>query len=371
MTYRKSIILTAAIFIGLSASQHFFKGINPMTNYREEIVQYQNNTANITLEGTLTIPLNITTKPPVIILIAGYGKNDRNLSYAKEQFKVIAEHFSNNGIACLRYDKRGVGKSTGNFDTATTYDFAQDARAGVTYLKTRTDIDTHKIGLMGHSEGGLMASIIASESTNIAFIILSGAAVLTNVHDFIKMSHLQMKADGASEHFLRHDGAMREKLFFTITQINDCALAETKLRTIISHYLSESTEEEKIQATKLHFAITEKNTDAIIKTFNSTWYRYFLSCNPPHFLQKVTVPTLAINGSLDWIAYPGMTFPIMKQALSHNHHATFVEMPGLNHSLQTCATGAMAEYMTNEETIAPSVLELMTSWIIKRYTTKK
>ncbi len=158
----------------------------PPFPYNEEEVSYENSNADVTLSGTLTLP-----RPqhpcPAVLLIAGYGRHDRNVTgMGHNYFLVLADYLTRQGIAVLRVDKRGVGKSTGNYDTATSQDFASDVQAGVEYLKTRHDINPQQIGLVGLSEGGLLGSMVASQSPDVAFILLMAPAVLTKVDDLLR-----------------------------------------------------------------------------------------------------------------------------------------------------------------------------------------
>ena len=155
--------------------------------YKAEEVVFQNETAGIKLAGTLTLPANVD-KAPVAILITGSGPQNRDEEiFDHKPFLVLADHFTRQGIAVLRYDDRGVNHSEGDFAASTTADFATDLQAAVDYLKTRTDIDATKIGLVGHSEGGIIAPIVAAESPDDMAFVVQRAVVWTLVLN--KLSH--------------------------------------------------------------------------------------------------------------------------------------------------------------------------------------
>lgn len=337
-------------------------------NCSEINVSYQSHAAGITLAGTLTLP-GTATKCPAVILIAGYGQHDRNVTFAgKQPFKVIAEDFASKGIAVLRYDKRGVGESTGDYSNATSRDFADDVKAGLAYLKTQPNINHAQIGLVGLSEGGFIAAMVAAESADVNFVVLLAAAVTAKIADFVAMSGLQMSADGVSPEFLKHDEKMRKQVFTIIKQADLPEVTESKLQQVVSNYPAELTEAEIKESEKTHFAFTAKNADHMIKVYNSTWYRYFLSCDPSDFLKQIKVPVLALNGDLDWISAPNIAFPIMERAFIAGkvRDYTFIEVPYVNHMFQSCKTGAMTEYSATKEAISPIVLNMVSDWIASR-----
>lgn len=352
-----------ALLVGFT---FYVEGIQ-MFNYREENVSFAGTAQGITLAGTLTLPQS--TKSPAVILIAGYGKNDRNCTFLNKQpFKIIAESLGKKGIAVLRYDKRGVGKSTGDYNQATTEDFAADVRAAIHYLKSRTEIDHNKIGLIGLSEGGLIASMILADSKDVAFAVLLAPAVLSSVDDFIEMNGLQMKADGASATFMKNDAQMRKQVFHIVRQEPDAREAKRKLQTVVSEYLSQLTESERQEAEKIPFAFTQAKAEGMINVFNSVWYRYFLRCNPEDYLVKIKAPVLAIAGDRDWIANPDKIFPILDNAFKKgkNQDYTLLKLENINHMFQECKSGAIAECAALSESLSPKVVAIILDWIITK-----
>jgi uncharacterized protein len=339
----------------------------PPFPYNQEEISFENQVAGITLAGTLTLP-KTNTNFPIVLLIAGYGSHNRNVTgMGHNYFLVLADYLTRQGIAVVRYDKRGVGASTGNYDTATTEDFANDVLAGINYLKTKYD-SNHKIGLIGLSEGGLIASMVAAQSKDVDFTVLMAPAVITDVDYLVGQAALQLQADGASQEFIMNDQEVRATVYSIIKQKTDASQAETMLRNAIKHYLANQPEDQKKEAATLPFAFTEVKADALIKVFNSPWYRFFLTYDPTTVLKHINVPVLVLNGDLDWIASAHKVFPIIAQAMKEagNKNYTMIELPGLNHMFQPCTTGALAEYAAIEETISPIALKSISDWIFKQ-----
>ena len=341
--------------------------------YHEEEVSYTNNVANVTLSGTLTIPQ--TEGPfPAVLLISGMGPNDRDYTTCGHKlFLVLADALTRRGIAVLRVDKRGIGKSTGTFDTTvTSKDLAGDVLAGITHLKTRKDINHRQIGLIGHSEGGMIASMVAAESKDVAFVVLMAAATTTSVDDSIEATALQLRADGATDELIARDRKLRKQVLSIVTQENDSTVAKKLMLEGFATYWTELPDALKQESTKFLFAFTQANADGMIKMFNSPWYRFFFSHQPIETLKQVKIPVLAMNGDLDWITSV-KTLPIIAKALEEagNRDCTTIELPNLNHQFRTCKTGSLAEYMTSEETMAPVALNAISDWILDRTINKQ
>ena len=181
--------------------------------YLEEEVTLENKPAGVKLAGTLTLPKG-KGPFPAVVLITGSGPQDRDESLLGHRpFLVLADHLTRNGIAVLRCDDRGVGGSTGNTSTSTTADFADDALVGVAFLKARPEIDGKKIGLIGHSEGGVAAPIAATKSTDVAFIVLLAGTGLPGEEILYRQAELILKAAKADEATIRKQRAMQERMF--------------------------------------------------------------------------------------------------------------------------------------------------------------
>lgn len=343
-------------------------------NFYQEEVTYHNSpyaTAspdNVSLSGTLTLPSS-TGSYPAVILIAGYGPNDRDVTgMGHKYFKVLAEHLTNQGIAVLRYDKRGVGKSTGNWATVNSKELAQDVAGAIAFLKTRKEINHEKIGLVGLSEGGLIASMVASQSPDVAFAVLMAPYVALGVENMVYQASLNLRADGATPEFVESDKAVRTAMYTVAQQESNVQTAAQKMRRMIQEYEANLPQAQKLEAEKLPWALTGTKIDMWVNVVTSPAYRFCLTYDPTFMLEAIRVPILAIAGSRDLTAPPSKIFPVLETAFKKSGHSdyTLVELPDLNHVFQTCKTGAVAEYETIKETMAPAALNAISDWILAR-----
>ncbi|MDQ2900492.1 MAG: alpha/beta fold hydrolase [Acidobacteriota bacterium] len=318
--------------------------------YREEEATYPNAQANIRLAGTLTLPPG-TGPFPAVLLITGSGPQNRDEAIMGHRpFLVIADHLTRQGIAVLRADKRGVGKSTGNFATATTADFADDAEAGAQFLKARKEIDPARIGLLGHSEGAIIAPMIAARSNDVAFIVMmAGTAVPGDQISLFQQREIN-RSKGVPEAIAAQNEAIQNKLADIVKHENDPALAERRARAL----LQES-------------GMPQAAIDVQAKTVLSPWVRYFWSYDPAPTLRKVKQPVLAVNGALDTQVSAAQNLPVIVRALEDGGNPDYeiVKFPKLNHLFQTAKTGDVSEYSTIDETVAPVALNAMTNWILR------
>ena len=318
--------------------------------YRDEEVSYANPVASITLAATLTIPPG-KGPFPAVLLIAGSGPHDRDEALMGHRpFLVLADHLTRHGIAVLRADDRGVGKSGGNFATGTTADFATDAEAGVAYLKERREVDPHKIGLIGHSEGGIIAPMVAARNPNVAFIVMMAGPGIPGDQILVAQSRLISEAAGQNPVEAEKDANQEREVLALVKNEKDSAALESDLRK------------------RLAGKGTDAQLDAQIKALTSPWFRYFLAYDPAGALKKVQCPVLALNGEKDLQVPPTLNLPVIRQALEEggNKHFETDELPGLNHLFQTAGTGAPSEYAEIEETISPVALEKMAGWILQQ-----
>lgn len=326
-------------------------------SYDVEEVKYTSLNASVTLAGTLTLPR--TGKPsPAVLLIAGSGPIDRDETvFGHKPFLVLADHLTKQGFAVLRVDKRGIGQSTGNYNAATTEDFAADALAGVKYLKTRKEVEAEQIGLIGHSEGGLIAPMIAAQSTDVAFIVLMAGPCVTGEAILYEQEAIISRSMGVTEEQTRHQLDFQQHVLSIIKNESDLEKAEKLLREIIAKQLAKLPKEEQ-----------QSSADAMevqMKRCNSRWLRYYLTYDPTTSLRHLKIPVLAIIGELDTQVSPKQNLPVIAEILeaSNNQNYRIIEFPKLNHFFQTCETGSILEYGKIEETIAPVVLETLSDWI--------
>jgi len=327
--------------------------------YNEEEVVFENKKAGIHLAGTLTIPAS-GGNFPAVILVTGSGQQDRNENIGGHKpFWIIADHLTRNGIAVLRVDDRGIGGSTGNFNKSTTRDFSEDALAGITFLKSRREIDPKKIGILGHSEGGIVAPLAASNSPDVAFIV-SMAGVFVNFEDIVIDQILnQQKQQGRNDDDLELERKWRTKIYSLAKENTDSVTAAKKLWNLYSGLT-----EDEIK--RLNWP--KGRHEAQISQVLSPWWRYALSLDNKAVLMKVNCPVLALYGELDQQVNPETNIPIIEEAMKagSNKNITVKKLPGLNHLFQTAKTGSEYEYIRIEETISTQVLQIIKDWILKQ-----
>lgn len=332
--------------------------------YREEEVTIDNAKAEgVKLAGTLTLPKG-DGPFGCAILITGSGPQDRDESLlGHKPFLVLADNLTRRGIAVLRCDDRGVAKSTGKFGEATSADFATDAEAQIAYLKTRKEIDSKKIGLIGHSEGGLIAPMIAARSNDVAFIVMLAGPGLSGEAILLLQGQAILKAMGATPDALATQKAMQLRIFKLLAEEKDNAAAEKKLKVIIEEELAKIPEAERKKAG----ANTAEQALAQTRQVMSPWFRYFLPYDPVPALKATKCPVLAIIGERDLQVPPKENNPVIEAALKAggNKDFTVKELPGLNHLFQASKTGTVIEYGEIEETINPAALELIGDWVVK------
>lgn len=330
--------------------------------YTEEEVVYENKEAGIKLAGTLTLPRS-EGPFPAVILITGSGPQNRDEEIMGHRpFLVLSDYLTRRGIAVLRVDDRGTGGSTGNFSQATTEDFVGDVLTGVDFLKNREEIDSSRIGLIGHSEGGLIAPMAAVKSPDIAFIVLMAAPGLTGEEILYMQSDRIARAQGASNETIGKNEALMKKMFSVVKEEENNTIAEEKLSEILRAELVNLSEPERESSGYSEAAIESQATE-----LSSPWMRFFLTYDPRPALVKVKCPVLAINGEKDLQVLPEENLRAIDEALKAggNKDYTVKELPGLNHLFQTAKTGSPLEYAKIEETISPAALEILGNWISK------
>ncbi len=336
--------------------------------YEEEEVTYENKPARVQIAGTLTWP-----KAPgphgAVLLITGSGPQDRDESLmGHKPFLVLGDYLTRRGIAVLRVDDRGVGGSTGNLEEATSADLAGDVLAGVEFLKARKEIDARRIGLVGHSEGGLIAPMAAMESSDVAFIVLIAGPGVTGEEILYAQGQLILRAGGATDTELQQQRHAQERLFAVVKDLArqpspDIAAAEKRLRELIAEIASNLPKEKKKAV-----SAAESLIHAQSKIILTPWFRYFLTYDPRPTLAKVKCPVLAVIGQHDLQVPPKQNLHEIEAALKAGGNTDFTvqELPSLNHLLQHCTTGSPAEYGQIEETMAPEALALIADWIVTR-----
>lgn len=335
--------------------------------YHAEDVSYPNPDGGHTLAGTFTRPTD-GGPFPAVVLISGSGPQDRNEALLGHRpFLVLSDHLTRAGIAVLRFDDRGVAESTGDFESATSADFATDALAGVAYLKTRPDVDPARIGLAGHSEGGLIAPIAAVQSEDVSYIVLMAGPGVNGEEILYAQGELIGRASGSSEEELQKSMQQQREIYEILKEEDDNETRNALVEEYVRAALAEATEEELAQQGITDEASQEAATLAQTESLTSPWFRYFLTLEPSEALTRVTVPVLAINGELDLQVPVEQNLNAIEAALQAGGNTNYEihALPGHNHLFQHAETGAPSEYQEIEETWSVESMELIANWILK------
>ena len=329
--------------------------------YDEVEVSFMNDRAVVKFAGTLTLPRS-KQRVPAVLLVSGSGPQDRNETLMGHRpFLVLADHLTRRGIAVLRVDDRGVGGSTGSVFESTMEDFASDALAAVEFLKDRDEIDPARIGILGHSEGAIVAPLAAAMSQDVAFIVLLAAPGLVGEELLYLQSAAMMRAMGTGKDPIRGNRAMQARLFAVVKAEKNNDTAMKKFLEIQQGHFSGLTDHEK-QARGYPGEEVLKTQSEMLLT---PWFRHFLTFDPAPRLRQVKCPVLVVAGERDLQVPPTENMPPIEEALkaAGNKDYKLVELPGLNHLLQTSRTGLPAEYSKIAETIASVALETIGAWI--------
>ncbi|MCB1064143.1 MAG: alpha/beta fold hydrolase [Verrucomicrobiae bacterium] len=359
---------TFTVSLPLDFSEKAFAYERPQTPkepfpYTSEKVAFANPLGKNQLGGTLTFPTNPINPLPAVILISGSGPQDRDETIAGHKpFAVIADYLTRRGIAVLRYDDRGVGESTGTFEYGTTLDFATDAFAAVDYLKSRREIDPARIGLLGHSEGGIIAPIVATKREDIAFLVLLAGPGLRGDLTLLTQSKAIGQASGLITEFIEMNQQFSKAVFDLLTQPNPDLAAVQALGTKFEAEAKKLADQDADKLADLGPIIGQQ-----LKMIESPWFSNFLTLDPAEYLRKVSCPVLAINGAKDLQVIADIHLPAIEGALKSNPQSSsknvIRSLPGLNHLFQKATTGLPSEYPQIEETISPPVLTLIGDWI--------
>ena len=331
--------------------------------YYSEDVTFRNEKAGITLAGTLTMPKK-EGNFPAVVLISGSGPQNRDEELlGHKPFLVLADHLTKNGIAVLRYDDRGVASSGGKFEGSTTDDFATDAEAAFTYLQSLPSINKKKIGLIGHSEGGIIAPIVANANKDVAFIVLMAGTAIPGDEIMMLQNYLIGKANGMPEDELTKLGNINRKVYDIIKEEKEQDVLKEKLYNVFNDELKAIFISKGIPANQVSQYINMQ-----LAELSSPWYVNFIRYDPTPALEKVQCPVLALNGDKDVQVAATANLDAIKRAAekSGNKKVTTKLLPGLNHLFQESSTGAPSEYGTIEQTIAPMALNEISGWILKQ-----
>ena len=333
--------------------------LKPYTYYSEDVA-FQNKKAGISLAGTLTLPKKDGVFP-VVILISGSGPQNRDEELlGHKPFLVISDYLTKNGIAVLRYDDRGTALSKGDYSTATSADFATDVEAAIDYLKTRKEINKKKIGLIGHSEGGIIATMVASKSKYVAFIVMLAGPGIQGDKVLLSQQRLIGKASGVSDNDLQKTEITNRKSYDIVIKSTSTEQLKIDLTNHIKQALADNPNTEKPKGMS-----DDEYVKLQVNTIARPWMQYFLSYDPAPLLEKVKCPVLALNGEKDLQVPPKENLEAIKKALTkgRNKKVAAIEIPSLNHLFQECKTGSPDEYAKLEQTFSSSALTEMLKWI--------
>lgn len=318
----------------------------PSKTHEEHEVTFTHG--DVTLAGVLTLPRDVP-RPAVAVLVSGSGPQDRNEEVAGfKVFEALAHALAKGGVATLRYDDRGIGRSTGDFHASTTADFALDADAAVRFLRTRADVDTKRIGIVGHSEGAVVAPMVAVRNRDLAFLVLL-APPAQNLGDLV-VDQIEPvgRAEGSPIEAIEASRKMMRKVVALLRDGKDLSSIEADLTATCAPACKAG----------------DATITAMRRQLETPWFRAFVALDPAPFLSKVTVPVLAISGGLD-VQVPGdKNLPLLRKISAHKK-GTFVieEIEGMNHLLQQAKTGAVSEYAKLAKTLEPKVPARILAWM--------
>ncbi len=331
----------------------------PYPYYTEEI-RFENEKDKISLAGTLTLP----TKEgiyPVVVLITGSGPQNRDEELlGHKPFLVIADYLTKNGIGVLRFDDRGIGESKGDFKTATTLDFSSDVESAVKYLQTRKEINKKKIGLIGHSEGGIIAPMIAAKSKDISFIVLLAGTGIPGSELLLLQKELIERVSGIPENKIQNGLLTNKGAFDIVIKAND----QEKLKTDLTNYSKQRLQESP--ETKPKEMSEDDFVSVVVNQLTSPWMQFFIKYDPSIILKDVKCPVLALDGDKDLQVSSKVNLEAIKKGLEKggNKNVTIKELPNLNHLFQECKTGTPDEYAKIEQTFSPTALSEISNWIV-------
>ena len=331
-------------------------------------IVFDSTASGVRLAGTLTLPMGAGPFPAVI-LVTGSGPQNRDEEIlGHKPFLVIADYLAQRGIASLRWDDRGVAASTGNFQTATTFDFADDALSALDALAAQTGIDDRQLGVVGHSEGGLIASILGARSAarvqgpKLAFIVMLAGPGVPGNQLLLMQNAALARASGMSEEQISQAHALNSELYDIAMSAGEPSVLRARIVDVLNRAIDGAT-----GLTQAQKDAERANVPAQADSMLSPWVRTFLSLDPAEYLRQTTVPVLALDGTKDLQVPATENLAAIKAALASggNTSVTTIDFEGLNHLFQHATTGLPSEYGAIQEDFAPEVLKAMGDWILK------
>ncbi|MBR6931339.1 MAG: alpha/beta hydrolase [Bacteroidales bacterium] len=320
----------------------------PPFNYRAEEVTFTNKKEGNTLAGTLTIPEG-DGPFPALVLVSGSGQQNRDEELMNHRpFWVIADYLSRRGIAVLRYDDRGVGGSGGEVENATSMDFSYDAEAAFDYLLNRKEINASQVGILGHSEGGIINFMVSARRPEVAFVVSLAGPAVNGVELLIAQGEAINRASGMTDEMIAFSSTASRQMYDIIEASNDREEADTLLRQLVKGW-----------------GYGEELTEQTVSQLTMPWMYYFLKYDPTEAIVKTNCPALLLNGSRDVQVVASQNLPAYEKIITEHGktNMTLREMPSLNHLFQHCETGSPNEYFTIDETISVEVLEMIVGFV--------
>ena len=330
--------------------------------YKEDEISFNNTKQGFSLGGTLSLPEG-EGPFPAVLLVSGSGSQNRDEEiFGHKPFKLIADHLTRNGIAVLRYDDRGVASSGGNNTGASTWDYAVDARSAIDYLLKRSEIDHSKIGIIGHSEGGMIAFMLASAHDDIGFIITLAGPGVDGKTILLEQSEHIARLSGASPSILEDNNTVMTEVYDIMIANESYQAWEEEVLNFTSKFYSEKGTEAYSEG---DIERGKNNLLSSIPESAYAWMRYFVMFDPASLFGSIKCPALALNGDKDCQVLPEQNIDAIKNGFnsSGNEKVTTMILPGLNHLFQNCETGLPNEYGVIEETFDQKALEIMSEWI--------
>lgn len=333
--------------------------------YTQQEVLYPGGATGVTLAATLYLPAGVK-KPPVVILVPGTGRQDRTSTMGRHPYyNVIVDHLCRHGVAVLWADDRGVGKSTGSFDSATTTDFAHDVISGVKFLQTVKQVDRRHIGIIGHSEGGTMASIATANCADVAFLVSLAGVAIDGLQSVTLQNEGIVNQSPITPDEMTAYNSLNRRLFRIIHDHVDDPRVDTLM---MREFRAWKKEQSTALLHKMRFDdyIGDRYIARFLILPQAPWYRHMIMLDPSADIRRIRVPVLALNGDRDVMVDADSNLEAFRINLVGNADHTERKMPGLNHMFQHCETCTQQEYTKLAETISPEVLNIVSDWIIQR-----
>jgi pimeloyl-ACP methyl ester carboxylesterase len=343
------------VYIQYRRPQHPF-GSMP---YLSQDVVFNTPDQGVSPIGTLTYPKS-GGPFPAVVLVAGTGPHTRDAGMSLHKtLLVLADYLTRQGFAVLRYDKRGVSLTGGKLHPlSTTDEYASDALAAVRFLKMQPNVNPTQVGVIGHSEGGIIAAMVAAQAPqDVSFAVMLAGTGLPGIDLKILQDTAARRADGVPEDLILLNQNLDRKLYEIALSKRTKSEAIAAMHSVIAGLSDESKNALEIPANGL--------PDEIFEEMLSPWFRRFLELDPRPYLQKVTCPVLALVGDKDLQVPPKENLHEIELALNNSGPQTMVrQLPNLNHNFQNAKTGRTSEYLAIEETFSPSALALISDWIL-------